>query len=156
MDETEGDPIMKSNKEKVYDFIQMHSLAGKEGGVSTSYIAEALSLQRTNVSSILNTLVSEGRITKTNGRPVLYLIDQEIHKREEDCFREMTGWNGSLKHGIQLAKAAILYPGRSLNLLIVGEKGTGKKQFAKAIYNYCLAKNMISEEAPFLYFFPQL
>ena len=91
MDETEGDPIMKSNKEKVYDFIQMHSLAGKEGGVSTSYIAEALSLQRTNVSSILNTLVSEGRITKTNGRPVLYLIDQEIHKRGEDCFREMTG-----------------------------------------------------------------
>lgn len=150
MDEIEGDPIMKSNKEKVYDFIQMHSLAEQEGGVSTSYIAEALSLQRTNVSSILNTLVSEGRITKTNGRPVLYLIDQEIHKREEDCFREMTGWNGSLKHGIQLAKAAILYPGRSLNLLIVGEKGTGKKQFAKAIYNYCLAKNMISEEAPFL------
>ncbi|MDD6194537.1 MAG: PRD domain-containing protein [Lachnospiraceae bacterium] len=141
---------MKSNKEKVYDFIQMHSLAEKEGGVSTSYIAEALSLQRTNVSSILNTLVNEGRIAKTNGRPVLYFIDQDIHRKEEDCFQEMTGWNGSLKHGIQLAKAAILYPGRSLNLLIVGEKGTGKKQFAKVIYNYCIAKKLISEDAPFL------
>mgnify|MGYP002287165829 CR=1 FL=1 len=48
---------MKSNKEKIYDFIQMHDTAEKEGGVSTTYIAQALSLQRTNVSSLLNALV---------------------------------------------------------------------------------------------------
>ena len=63
---------MKSNKEKIYDFIQMHDTAEKEGGVSTTYIAQALSLQRTNVSSLLNALVEEGRIHKSNGRPVLY------------------------------------------------------------------------------------
>lgn len=37
---------MKSNKEKIYDFIQMHDTAEKEGGVSTTYIAQALSLQQ--------------------------------------------------------------------------------------------------------------
>lgn len=65
---------MKSNKEKIYDFIQMHDTAEQEGGVSTTYIAQALSLQRTNVSSLLNALVEEGRIHKSNGRPVLYSI----------------------------------------------------------------------------------
>ena len=29
---------MKSNKEKIYDFIQMHDTAEKEGGVSTTYM----------------------------------------------------------------------------------------------------------------------
>ena len=62
----------------------------------------------------------------------------------------MTGWQGSLQHPIQLAKAAVLYPGRSLNILIVGEKGTGKKEFAHLIYEYCLVKQIFSAESPFL------
>lgn len=141
---------MKANKEKVYDFIQMHSMGEQKGGVSTSYIAKALSLQRTNVSSILNVLVNEGRIQKSNGRPVLYFIAEKNEKQGTECFKEMTGWNGSLKHAIQLAKAAVLYPGRSLNILIVGEKGTGKKQFAKLIYQYCVMQCILPENAPFL------
>lgn len=145
-----GDPLMKSNKEKIYDFIQMHDTAEKEGGVSTTYIAQALSLQRTNVSSLLNALVEEGRIHKSNGRPVLYSIAGVSRGDEEECFCKMTGWQGSLQHPIQLAKAAVLYPGRSLNILIVGEKGTGKKEFAHLIYEYCLVKQIFSAESPFL------
>ena len=141
---------MKSNKEKIYDFIQMHDTAEKEGGVSTTYIAQALSLQRTNVSSLLNALVEEGRIHKSNGRPVLYSIAGVSRGDEEECFCKMTGWQGSLQHPIQLAKAAVLYPGRSLNILIVGEKGTGKKEFAHLIYEYCLVKQIFSAESPFL------
>ena len=141
---------MKANKEKVYDFIQMHSTGEQKGGVSTSYIAQALSLQRTNVSSILNVLVNEGRIQKSNGRPVLYFIAGKNSQQDTECFQKMTGWDGSLKHAIQLAKAAVLYPGKSLNILIVGEKGTGKKQFAKLIYQYCITQHVLSENAPFL------
>ena len=81
---------MKSNKEKIYDFIQMHDTAEKEGGVSTTYIAQALSLQRTNVSSLLNALVEEGRIHKSNGRPVLYSIAGVSRGDEEECFCKMT------------------------------------------------------------------
>ena len=141
---------MKSNKEKIYDFIQMHDTAEQEGGVSTTYIAQAMSLQRTNVSSLLNALVEEGRVHKSNGRPVLYSIAGVSRGDEEECFCKMTGWQGSLQHPIQLAKAAVLYPGRSLNVLIVGEKGTGKKEFAHLIYEYCLVKQIFSAESPFL------
>ena len=140
---------MKSNKEKVYDFIQMHNVTKEGGGVSTTYIAQALSLQRTNVSSLLNTLVEEGKIYKSNGRPVLYTIPQE-EKEKEECFCKMIGWSGSLQHPIRLAKAAVLYPEKSLNILIVGEKGTGKKKFAKLIYEYCIEKCLFSKDTSFL------
>ena len=141
---------MKSNKEKIYDFIQMHQTTEEGGGVSTAYIARAMSLQRTNVSSLLNTLVEEGRVQKSNGRPVLYSIICAEARDEEECFCKMTGWNGSLQHAIQLAKAAVLYPGKSLNILIVGEKGTGKKEFAHIVYEYCLSKQIFAEGTPFL------
>ena len=141
---------MKSNKEKIYDFIQMHQTTENGGGVTTAYIAQAMSLQRTNVSSLLNALVEEGRVQKSNGRPVLYSITCTIANDEEECFCKMTGWNGSLQHAIQLAKAAVLYPGKSLNILIVGEKGTGKKEFAHIIYEYCLSKQIFSDGTSFL------
>ena len=48
---------MKSNKEKVYDFIRLHADEKADRGISTAYIADAMELQRTNVSSILNLLV---------------------------------------------------------------------------------------------------
>ena len=50
---------MKSNKEKVYDFIRLHADEKADRGISTAYIADAMELQRTNVSSILNLLVQE-------------------------------------------------------------------------------------------------
>lgn len=110
---------MKSNKEKVYDFIRLHADEKADRGISTAYIADAMELQRTNVSSILNLLVQEGRIQKCNGRPVLYKVGREESTLEE-CFSDLIGADGSLRQTIQLAKAAVLYPQRSLNTLLVG------------------------------------
>lgn len=42
-------------------------------GVTTKEIAEALNIQRTNVSKDLNQLVREGRLKKYDGRPVRYI-----------------------------------------------------------------------------------
>ena len=109
---------MKSNKEKVYDFIRLHADEKADRGISTAYIADAMELQRTNVSSILNLLVQEGRIQKCNGRPVLYKVGREESTLEE-CFSDLIGADGSLRQTIQLAKAAVLYPQRSLNTLLV-------------------------------------
>ncbi len=141
---------MKSNKEKIYDFISVHCSGNDNHGVTTTYIAEALSLQRTNVSSLLNSLVEEGRIHKSNGRPVLYSSYSVNDEEAEETFKYLIGWNGSLQHAIQLAKAAVLYPGGSLNILIVGEKGTGKKEFAKIIYEYCSERKIFSDAGCFL------
>lgn len=68
---------MKSNKEKIYDFIQMHQTTENGGGVSTAYIAQAMSLQRTNVSSLLNVLVEEGRVQKSNGKGSGFISGQK-------------------------------------------------------------------------------
>lgn len=81
---------MKSNKEKVYDFIRLHADEKADRGISTAYIADAMELQRTNVSSILNLLVQEGRIQKCNGRPVLYKVGREESTLEE-CFSDLIG-----------------------------------------------------------------
>jgi len=141
---------MKSNKEKVYDFIKLHAGGRNDGGVSTVYIADAMELQRTNVSSILNQLVEEGRVQKTNGRPVLYSIRQNDTGNSGDCFSDLIGSSGSLKQEVQLAKAAVLYPQRSLNSLIVGARGTGKSRLAKRMYRFAVEKEVIPADAPYL------
>lgn len=142
---------MKSNKEKVYDFIRLHSEGENEAGVSTAYIAEAMELQRTNVSSILNQLVKESRICKSEGRPVLYRTIDGGKERAGDCFSDLIGCEGSLKRVIQLAKAAVLYPQRSLNTLLIGARGTGKSRLAKRMYRFAVDRGIIDGEAPYLH-----
>ncbi len=135
---------MKSNKDKIYDFLKLHFTNGQEGGISTQYIAEALNMQRTNVSSILSKLVDEGKIEKSNGRPVIYYIKDNIGEISDNCFSNMIGYNGSLKRVVQLAKAAVLYPQKSLNTVILGAKGTGKHFLVKLIYKFAIQSNIIS------------
>ncbi len=141
---------MKSNKEKVYDFIRLHDTDEKSGGVSTAYIAEAFSMQRTNVSRILNALVQEGKIHKTVGRPVLYRSGTPEETRAEDCFAELIGKDGSLRHAVQLVKAAVLYPKKSLNTIIVGARGTGKRRMAELMYQYAAACRRLPENAAYI------
>lgn len=140
---------MKPNKEKVYDFIKLHTASEKDEGVSTNYIAEALSMQRTNVSSILNLLVDEGKVKKTNGRPVLYGVNS-MGDRGMDCFSELIGYEGSLRHAVQLAKAAMLYPQKSLNSIIVGPVGTGKSKLAKRMYQFSVEQEVLPQGAPYI------
>lgn len=141
---------MKSNKEKVYDFIKLHSDGEQNEGVSTVYIAEALELQRTNVSSILNQLVLEGKIIKNNGRPVLYAMNRTGRKGKNDCFSDLFGCEGSLKQAVQLAKAAVLYPEKSLNTMIVGPRGTGKTRLAKRMYQFALEQEVLPMDSPYI------
>lgn len=142
---------MKSNKEKVYDFIRLHSEGENEEGISTVYIADAMEMQRTNVSSILNCLVKEGRISKSEGRPVLYRTKNPGEDRHADCFADLIGCDGSLKRVIQLAKAAVLYPQRSLNTLLVGARGTGKSRLARRMYQFAQDSGVIAGDAPYLH-----
>lgn len=141
---------MKPNKEKVYDFIKLHGGTDSDGGVSTSYIADALNMQRTNVSSILNQLVGEGKVDKTNGRPVLYFPASQNATGNSDCFLELIGNTGSMRHVIQLAKAAVLYPQKSLNAMLVGARGTGKNLLAKLMYQFSVEREVLPPEAPFI------
>lgn len=148
---------MKSNRTLVYEFIVKCTsavTAEEARGVSTQYLSERLHMQRTNISSILNQLVKEGTIEKLNGRPVLYRVKQTGSSPEEEvsCFCQLVGCGGSLKNSVQLAKAAILYPKRSLHSLILGASGSGKSTFASLMYQFAKENMVIKENAPYVRF----
>ncbi len=141
---------MKSNKDRILDFIRLQSVSGYSKGISTQDIAEALKIGRTNVSSLLNDLVQEGRVAKENGRPVLYQLAQEEENAEHDCFANMIGSDGSLQQAIRLAKAALIYPGNGLNTLLVGDQGVGKSFLAMLMHRFTTEAGILSANAPFV------
>lgn len=61
--------------ERVYRFVLQQMVAGESAaaGVTTRDVAECLQIQRPNASKDLNELVRQGRIGKSEGRPVRYL-----------------------------------------------------------------------------------
>ncbi len=146
---------MKSNKELVMDFIQKYYASGTANeihGLSTVQMADKLNMQRTNLSAILNQLVEEGKLEKSNGRPVLYRLKQSKSSGEFSCFKNLIGYDRTLKQAVQLAKASVLYPQHALHSLIVGPSGSGKSYFAKLMYTFAQENNIIGEDAPFVRF----
>ena len=140
---------MKSSKEVVYEYIQKIDVNNE--GVETRRIAEDLNMQRSNVSALLNTLVKENAVVKTNTRPVLYRINNEsLEEKDKDVFKQLIGYEGSLKNAVQLAKAAILYPNHGLNVLVSAHGGCGTSYFVKLMYQFAQNEGAIEESAPFI------
>lgn len=148
---------MKTKKEIIFEYIQNTTI--KVGfdefrGFTTQELSSEFNMLRPNLSTILNDLVEENRIDKSEGRPVRYKLSSLLGNSqiEESCFKQLIGCNFTLKNSIQLAKAAILYPIKSLPALIIGEKGSGKTYFAKQMYSFAIEKKIIQEDAPFIKF----
>lgn len=144
---------MKTSKEKIYEFIQKEIYTNNQScnGIETSKIAKAFSMQRANVSSILNELVKEGKLEKVTTRPVLFrLLSQEEQALDHSCFADLIGYNGSLKNAIQLAKAAILYPQKCLNVLLLSNIGCGTTYFASLMFQYAKESGVLHSDAPYV------
>ncbi len=139
---------MKLTKDLVFEYMiaqaQDHA---KEIQFTTQELSEALKMQRSNLSKLLNELVKDRRLKKTNGRPVYYSI---IQKQEESCFNQMIGCQSSLKQVVQLTKAALLYPGNALPILIVGPDGSGKSLLASLVYAFAKETGVLTQDAPFI------
>ncbi|MDD7796147.1 sigma-54-dependent transcriptional regulator [Clostridium sp. 'White wine YQ'] len=119
-------------------------------GVSASDISSALGLDRANVSSDLNKLSEEGKIIKIKGKPVLF-TPQEANE-EESSLDKFASKNGSLFSAVEQAKAAILYPPKGMNILILGETGVGKSMFAGLIHKYAIEMESMGKDSPFITF----
>lgn len=144
---------MKTAKECIFEYIQQKTYTGKEAknGVQTKEVADALGMQRSNVSAMLNELVHEEKLIKTNTRPVYYQLPKQCKMQvEETCFTKLIGYNGSLRNAIQLAKAAILYPRSSLNVLLASQAGCGTSYFATLMFQYAKEKGVLKEHATFV------
>lgn len=143
---------MKSNKTKVLEFFLKYSSNHefeKCPKFTTQYLSENLSMQRTNLSSILNQLVRDGDIIKINGRPVLYQLSEEKCIKKDE-FEALIGWDSSLKEAVMLAKAAILYPQSNPHILLSAESGSGVEYFTKIMYNFAVKSRVLKNGAPFI------
>ena len=151
-------------------------------GLTTIKIAEHLDIIRNNVSKELNELVREEKIRKISGRPVRYVdatclswkplttkvnsykentlmnknnekLEKKVTKKsDKNLFDYMIGSNGSLKNQMEQAKAAIFYPPKGLNSLIIGPTGSGKTFFANAMYEYSQSKGVIDQNKSMIIF----
>ncbi|MBE6071454.1 MAG: PRD domain-containing protein [Clostridium butyricum] len=142
----------------------------KNRGVSALELSEYMKKDRANISRYLNELYKSQKVTKSEGRPVLYSsiehqeeklvknYSEEWSEQEgdinikKDSLERLVGAELSLKLPIQQAKAAMLYPPRGLHTLILGETGVGKSLFAEMMYSFAKEAKVIDEKAPFIRF----
>lgn len=143
---------MKSTKDTVFEFVRQYVYTGDAGhadGVETRTIARELGKQRSNISAALNELIKEGKLAKTNTRPVLYRLPEPIANREEELgIGTVIGFNGSLRGAMQQAKAAIRYPKNPLTFLISAKSGCGTTSFVNIIYRYAVQNAVLRADVP--------
>lgn len=73
-------------------------------------------------------------------------------KEDNEGFKKLIGFNGSLKNKIDLAKAAILYPPNGLHTLIYGSSGVGKTELVECMYEFAIANSIKPKDSPFIVF----
>jgi transcriptional regulator with AAA-type ATPase domain len=133
-------------------------------GILANEIAEALCIWRNDVSVELNTLVKEGKLFRTGKKNIRYfLVDHDLKSgndvveglpvKKKCAFSKLVGANGSLKHQIRVAKAAVSYPRFGINMLITGPSGVGKTRFVHAVWEHAQENNSQEKgEIPFVVF----
>lgn len=144
---------MKLKKEQVLEFITEYSsdlIHDEFPKITTRFLSEKLKMQRTNISSILNQLVNEGKLVKYNGRPVLYQLADENTSGNGDVFEQLVGYDSSLKEAVASAKAAVLYPEGNPTILITAKHGSGVSHFAKTVFRFAQASGKLKTRAPWI------
>lgn len=144
---------MKLKIEQVLEFITEYSsdlIHDEFPKITTRFLSEKLKMQRTNISSILNQLVNEGKLVKYNGRPVLYQLADENTSGNGDVFEQLVGYDSSLKEAIASAKAAVLYPEGNPTILITAKHGSGVSHFAKTVFRFAQASGKLKTRAPWI------
>lgn len=139
-----------NRKEKIYTYL----LNQPEGtGLDAQTISSILNISRANVSHELNNLCKEGKVYKSSGRPVLYFVSKDQNTTlKSSKIDEFVKNNISLKQAVEQMKAAILYPPKGMNCLILGESGVGKSMFASLMHEYAIEMKVKNENSPFIIF----
>lgn len=154
---------LTKTEETLYNYLEKICKAQLENGSSnigctTIEIAQALVMQRSNVSAALNKLYDLGKIIKIKGKPIIYTLDLKIGDDNNYAnvnnikFDILIGAEKSLKKSIKQAQAAILYPPHGLHTLLVGDTGVGKTMFAELMYKFAIESGVFKPSAAFMSF----
>lgn len=71
-------------------------------------------------------------------------VPKPNYDTQHDLFDSMIGAHESEKNQVEQAKAAILYPPRGLNTLIIGPTGSGKTYFANTMYQFAESQQVLT------------
>lgn len=138
-----------TKKELVYQkLLQLNS----SEGIDTQTLSSLVSMSRANLSHELNELCKEGKLYKSSSRPVLFFLAENRITNIESQLDLLAKNNKSLRDSVEQAKAAILYPPKGMNCLILGGTGVGKSMFAALMHNYALEMKVKTEDSPFIVF----
>lgn len=146
--------LSKNNKERVYEFITTYSLEYEHDEYprfTTNFLSQKLNMQRTNLSSILNQLVNEGKLIKQKGRPVMYQYIN-LSEEAEQVFKRLIGYDQSLKDAVAGAKATILYPKGKPSILIIAQRGCGAHYFAETVFEFAVKSGVVKNREALLVF----
>lgn len=163
-------------KINISDYLKKITMEFSEENInkfSANSIAENVGLSRSTVSGYLNKEVKRGTIIKIKEYPVIFLDKETFSKlyfspmyneyntldelwkenlveEKADIWDSVIGSKGSLKQQIEQIKTAVLYPNNGLPIMLLGPSGSGKSYLAKCIYDYCLEKKLINQDAAFV------
>lgn len=146
--------MRQTKKDKVYEFITTYSLELEHDEYpkfTTRFLSEKLHMQRTNLSSILNQLVKEGKLIKENGRPVMYQF-VNLSAQGEAIFEKLIGFDRSLKEAVAVAKAAVLYPRGRSSILITARRGSGIHYFTETVFQFAVKSGVVKSKSALLSF----
>lgn len=146
--------LSKNNKERVYEFITTYSLEYEHDEYprfTTNFLSQKLNMQRTNLSSILNQLVNEGKLIKQKGRPVMYQYIN-LSEEAEQVFKRLIGYDQSLKDAVAGAKATIIYPKGKPSILIIAQRGCGAHYFAETVFEFAVKSGVVKNREALLVF----
>ncbi|GAA0182064.1 sigma 54-interacting transcriptional regulator [Clostridium sediminicola] len=174
--------IKNEDKKKPYKDIDLAKMAGCERGYITQIrkkldIPDSRIRLKTILEEEINKIISEDenvkpgqliKILKQRGFSVTrYLVNSILNeintssyektspqslKQQNDSFESIIGHDESLAASIKLAKAAVLYPPKGLNTLIIGKSGVGKSLLAKTMFEFGKSNKIFSQSSEFVSF----
>ncbi|MBS5938540.1 sigma 54-interacting transcriptional regulator [Clostridium sp.] len=71
---------------------------------------------------------------------------------ENNYFKNVVGYDGSLRVQIEQAQAAVSYPPHGLHVLILGPSGVGKSYLADAMYEFAKSTNNFNDKSKYIVF----
>lgn len=91
-------------------------------------------------------------IAKLDSKEVKEEISINPEIEQKNYFKNVVGYDGSLRIQIAQAKAAVSYPPNGLHVLILGPSGVGKSHLADAMYEFAKHTQNFNENSNYIVF----
>jgi len=137
--------LARSNVSKELNTLVRDGDLEKLSGRPVRYVPSGTVIPTASAVTAANGTATVARTTVTKSRPAKVQPQASVtYDTTHDLFDSMIGAKESLQGQVEQAKAAILYPPRGLNTLVIGPTGSGKTYFANTMYQFAESQNVLT------------